>query len=139
MCLSLKGCKRAHASYSQPPFPAMPSSKFTYDLPAGAPSSFLREDGIESGFIRHTTGSGKTLISFKASTLLKENDHIRRCVFVVDRKDLNRQKREDFNRFCPKEELVLANGSRTSNQTGEGNFECAFWMKTSSLSQLAIA
>jgi type I restriction enzyme R subunit len=51
------------------------------------------------GFIWHTTGSGKTLTSFKASTLLKENEHIHKCVFVVDRKDLDRQTREEFNRF----------------------------------------
>jgi type I restriction enzyme R subunit len=52
-----------------------------------------------NGFIWHTTGSGKTLTSFKASTLLKENEHIHKCVFVVDRKDLDRQTREEFNRF----------------------------------------
>lgn len=52
-----------------------------------------------NGFIWHTTGSGKTLTSFKASTLLKENDNIHKCVFVVDRKDLDRQTREEFNRF----------------------------------------
>ena len=52
-----------------------------------------------NGYIWHTTGSGKTLTSFKASTLLKENDHIHKCVFVVDRKDLDRQTREEFNKF----------------------------------------
>ena len=52
-----------------------------------------------NGFIWHTTGSGKTLTSFKASTLLKEIEHIHKCVFVVDRKDLDRQTREEFNRF----------------------------------------
>lgn len=52
-----------------------------------------------NGYIWHTTGSGKTLTSFKASTLLKENDHIYKCVFVVDRKDLDRQTREEFNKF----------------------------------------
>ena len=50
-----------------------------------------------NGYIWHTTGSGKTLTSFKASTLLKENDHIHKCVFVVDRKDLDRQTREDWS------------------------------------------
>jgi type I restriction enzyme R subunit len=57
------------------------------------------EEDNGNGFIWHTTGSGKTLTSFKASTLLKENDHIHKCVFVVDRKDLDRQTREEFNRF----------------------------------------
>ncbi len=52
-----------------------------------------------NGYIWHTTGSGKTLTSFKAATLLKENAHIHKCVFVVDRKDLDRQTREEFNRF----------------------------------------
>jgi type I restriction enzyme R subunit len=57
------------------------------------------DDDNGNGFIWHTTGSGKTLTSFKASTLLKENDSIHKCVFVVDRKDLDRQTREEFNKF----------------------------------------
>ena len=57
------------------------------------------DDDDGNGFVWHTTGSGKTLTSFKASTLLKENDHIHKCVFVVDRKDLDRQTREEFNKF----------------------------------------
>ena len=52
-----------------------------------------------NGYIWHTTGSGKTLTSFKASTLLKDNQDIDKCLFVVDRKDLDRQTREEFNRF----------------------------------------
>lgn len=52
-----------------------------------------------NGFIWHTTGSGKTLTSFKASTLLKSNPDIEKCLFVVDRKDLDRQTREEFNKF----------------------------------------
>ena len=52
-----------------------------------------------NGYIWHTTGSGKTLTSFKASTLLKDNPNIEKCLFVVDRKDLDRQTREEFNRF----------------------------------------
>lgn len=54
-----------------------------------------------NGYIWHTTGSGKTLTSFKASTLLKDNPEIEKCLFVVDRKDLDRQTREEFNRFQP--------------------------------------
>jgi type I restriction enzyme, R subunit len=57
------------------------------------------DDDNGNGYIWHTTGSGKTLTSFKAATLLKENEHIHKCVFVVDRKDLDRQTREEFNRF----------------------------------------
>lgn len=52
-----------------------------------------------NGYIWHTTGSGKTLTSFKAATLLKDNPDIEKCIFVVDRKDLDRQTREEFNRF----------------------------------------
>lgn len=52
-----------------------------------------------NGYVWHTTGSGKTLTSFKASTLLKDNPNIEKCLFVVDRKDLDRQTREEFNKF----------------------------------------
>ncbi len=54
-----------------------------------------------NGYIWHTTGSGKTLTSFKTSTLLKDNPDVDKCLFVVDRKDLDRQTREEFNRFQP--------------------------------------
>ncbi len=57
------------------------------------------EQNCGNGYIWHTTGSGKTLTSFKASTLLKENPHIEKCLFVVDRKDLDRQTRDEFNKF----------------------------------------
>ncbi len=57
------------------------------------------DDNRGNGYIWHTTGSGKTLTSFKASTLLKDNPDIEKCLFVVDRKDLDRQTREEFNKF----------------------------------------
>jgi type I restriction enzyme R subunit len=57
------------------------------------------EENSGNGYVWHTTGSGKTLTSFKASTLLKANAVIEKCLFVVDRKDLDRQTREEFNRF----------------------------------------
>ena len=57
------------------------------------------EQNAGNGYIWHTTGSGKTLTSFKASTLLKDNPDIDKCLFVVDRKDLDRQTRDEFNRF----------------------------------------
>lgn len=57
------------------------------------------EENRGNGYIWHTTGSGKTLTSFKAATLLKDNPDIDKCLFVVDRKDLDRQTREEFNRF----------------------------------------
>jgi type I restriction enzyme, R subunit len=52
-----------------------------------------------NGYIWHTTGSGKTLTSFKAATLLKDIPEIEKCLFVVDRKDLDRQTRLEFNKF----------------------------------------
>jgi type I restriction enzyme, R subunit len=57
------------------------------------------KDNRGNGYIWHTTGSGKTLTSFKASTLLKDNPDIEKSLFVVDRKDLDRQTREEFNKF----------------------------------------
>ncbi len=60
------------------------------------------DENSGNGYVWHTTGSGKTLTSFKASTLLKDNDKIAKCVFVVDRKDLDRQTREEFNKFQEK-------------------------------------
>ena len=51
------------------------------------------EKNLGNGYVWHTTGSGKTLTSFKASTLLKVNPNIEKCLFVVDRKDLDRQTR----------------------------------------------
>jgi len=56
-------------------------------------------NNLGNGYIWHTTGSGKTLTSFKAATLLKNNSDIEKCLFVVDRKDLDRQTREEFNKF----------------------------------------
>lgn len=52
-----------------------------------------------NGYIWHTTGSGKTLTSFKTAILLKDNSEIEKCLFVVDRKDLDRQTRLEFNKF----------------------------------------
>lgn len=57
------------------------------------------EENRGNGYIWHTTGSGKTLTSFKASTLLKDNPDVDKCMFVVDRKDLDKQTREEFNKF----------------------------------------
>ncbi len=54
-----------------------------------------------NSYIWHTTGSGKTLTSFKAATLLKANKNIHKCLFVVDRKALDRQTRAEFNLPLP--------------------------------------
>lgn len=69
------------------------------------------EQNCGNGYIWHTTGSGKTLTSFRAATLLKANDAIHKCLFVVDRRDLDRQTRDEFNRFqenCVEENVDTA-------------------------------
>ena len=53
------------------------------------------------GFIWHTTGSGKTLTSFKAARLVTELDFIDKVFFVVDRKDLDYQTMREYQRFSP--------------------------------------
>ncbi len=53
----------------------------------------------KNGYIWHTTGSGKTLTSFKASQILMKLSEIHKVVFVVDRKDLDYQTTKEFNSF----------------------------------------
>ncbi|MCT7941322.1 type I restriction endonuclease subunit R [Shewanella holmiensis] len=57
---------------------------------------------VESGgYIWHTTGSGKTLTSFKAAQLATKLDFIAKVFFVVDRKDLDYQTMKEYQRFSP--------------------------------------
>lgn len=58
----------------------------------------IKESG---GFIWHTTGSGKTLTSFKAARLATELGFIDKVLFVVDRKDLDYQTMKEYQRFSP--------------------------------------
>lgn len=53
----------------------------------------------KNGYIWHTTGSGKTLTSFKASQILSNIPAIRKVVFVVDRKDLDYQTNQEYDKF----------------------------------------
>ncbi|ESK38730.1 type I restriction enzyme EcoR124II R protein [Acinetobacter nectaris CIP 110549] len=53
------------------------------------------------GFIWHTTGSGKTLTSFKSARLATELDFVEKVFFVVDRKDLDYQTMKEYQRFSP--------------------------------------
>ncbi|MFG6545371.1 type I restriction endonuclease subunit R [Sulfitobacter sp. 1A13730] len=57
--------------------------------------------GRKNGYIWHTTGSGKTLTSFKASQVIVENPKVAKVVFVVDRADLDYQTTKEFNYFSP--------------------------------------
>ncbi len=53
----------------------------------------------KNGYIWHTTGSGKTLTSFKAAQILTQSSKVHKVVFVVDRKDLDFQTIKEFNSF----------------------------------------
>lgn len=55
--------------------------------------------GNKNGYIWHTTGSGKTLTSFKASQIIMDLPEVYKVVFVVDRKDLDYQTMQEFNSF----------------------------------------
>ena len=57
--------------------------------------------GRKNGYIWHTTGSGKTLTSFKAAQAIIENPKVSKAIFVVDRADLDYQTTVEFNEFCP--------------------------------------
>lgn len=57
------------------------------------------KESNENGYIWHTTGSGKTLTSFKASQIITAIPEIAKVVFVVDRKDLDYQTVKEFNSF----------------------------------------
>lgn len=63
------------------------------------------------GYVWHTTGSGKTLTSFKTARLATQLDFIDKVVFVVDRKDLDYQTMKEYDRF----EKGAANSNSTSN------------------------
>lgn len=57
------------------------------------------QNTTKNGYIWHTTGSGKTLTSFKAAQILTQSPHVHKVVFVVDRKDLDFQTIKEFNSF----------------------------------------
>ncbi len=57
------------------------------------------KDTNKNGYIWHTTGSGKTLTSFKASQILMNMPEVHKVVFVVDRRDLDYQTTKEFNSF----------------------------------------
>lgn len=57
------------------------------------------KEGNKNGYIWHTTGSGKTLTSFKTSQVLSRFPEVKKVLFVVDRKDLDVQTIKEFNSF----------------------------------------
>ena len=62
------------------------------------------------GYIWHTTGSGKTLTSFKTAQLATSLEYIDKVLFVVDRKDLDYQTMKEYDRF----QKGAANGNRST-------------------------
>lgn len=70
----------------------------------------------DNGYIWHTTGSGKTLTSFKASQILMEVPEVYKVVFVVDRKDLDYQTMKEFNAFKEGSVDSTANTNSLVNQ-----------------------
>lgn len=65
-----------------------------------------------NGYIWHTTGSGKTLTSFKASQVIMEMPEVDRVIFVVDRRDLDYQTAKEFNSFS-KDSVDTTNNTST--------------------------
>jgi len=74
-------------------------------------SNYHKEGTIDAGgYIWHTTGSGKTLTSFKTAQLASKLDDIDKVLFVVDRKDLDYQTMKEYDRF----EKGAANGNKNT-------------------------
>ncbi|WP_086270202.1 type I restriction endonuclease subunit R [Campylobacter devanensis] len=74
-------------------------------------TNYKKMGTIEAGgYIWHTTGSGKTLTSFKTAQLASKLDYIDKVLFVVDRKDLDYQTMREYDRF----EKGAANGNRNT-------------------------
>ncbi|MDT8447677.1 MAG: type I restriction endonuclease subunit R [bacterium] len=94
-----------------------------------------------NGYIWHTTGSGKTLTSFKAAQILMGLPQVHKVIFVVDRKDLDDQTMQEFNafqkdsvdttnatkqlvaQFCNDTRLILTTIQKLNRAIGPGRFE----------------
>ena len=72
------------------------------------------EDQTGNGYIWHTTGSGKTLTSFKAAEIAANQDNVYKVLFVVDRKDLDIQTKKEYDKFSSS-----ASGVASVNSTRE--------------------
>ncbi len=71
------------------------------------------------GYIWHTTGSGKTLTSFKTAQILTQSPHVHKVVFVVDRKDLDYQTIKEFNSFSEGSVDATNNTKKLVEQFGD--------------------
>lgn len=78
-----------------------------------------QEHPEKNGYIWHTTGSGKTITSFKAARLLAQNTDAEKVIFLIDRSDLDIQTAKNFNSYLPKSitnnEPALDRTTNTSN------------------------
>ena len=74
------------------------------------------------GYIWHTTGSGKTLTSFKTAQLASQMEQVKKVLFVVDRKDLDYQTMKEYNNFEP--ECANSNTSARVLQRQMKNDNC---------------
>lgn len=90
-------------------------------------TNYKRTGSVDAGgYIWHTTGSGKTLTSFKTAQLASKLPYIDKVIFVVDRKDLDYQTMKEYDRF----EKDAANGNKNTkilqrqleNKDAHGNF-----------------
>ena len=78
-----------------------------------------------NGYVFHTTGSGKTLTSYKLASLLRDDRRIDKVFFLIDRKDLDDQTVDEYNSFEPgcvdntvnTKQLVAALGDSTKTPT----------------------
>ena len=74
-----------------------------------------------NGYVWHTTGSGKTLTSFKASQILSNESNIEKVFFLVDRRDLDSQTISEFNKFEPDSVDMVDNTSSLIKQIKDSN------------------
>jgi len=77
------------------------------------------QNTTKNGYIWHTTGSGKTLTSFKAAQILTQSPYVHKVVFVVDRKDLDFQTIKEFNSFQEGSVDATNNTSNLVKQFGD--------------------
>jgi type I restriction enzyme, R subunit len=74
-----------------------------------------------NGYIWHTTGSGKTVTSYKSSQILSQEPSIKKVFFLVDRKDLDTQTIEEFNKFEPNSIDMTENTNKLVEQIKDAN------------------
>lgn len=80
------------------------------------------------GYVWHTTGSGKTLTSFKTAQLAVEKEYVKKVLFVVDRKDLDYQTMKEYDRF--EKGCANSNSSTKVLKTQLGNPNCKIIITT---------